>query len=613
MHGSDFVHDLAIVMLVAGFVTLLFHRFKQPVVLGYILAGVFIGPHTPPFEMINDKDTIDTMASLGVILLLFALGLEFNLKKLASVGWTAFFAVLAEIMVMMTLGYSIAMYFGWGSMNGIFLGAMLSVTSSTIIIKVINDLKLKHERFAQLVFGIVIFDDMLAIGMMVLLTSIALTVEVGAAGVGAAAAVGAAGEAGAAGVGVLAVLAILGKLMLFLTVAMVLGIIIVPRLLNYVARYKSDEMMLVTVLGLCFGFCLIVLKLEYSVALGAFVIGAIMAESRQIPTIARLIEPVRNMFSAIFFVSIGLLFEPALLFEYAWPVVLIVLAVVFGKFFAAGSVVLIAGYGGRTAMRVGMGLSQIGEFSFIIAMLGQSLGVTDAFLYPIAVAVAAVTSLVTPYLIKLADPLSRKATESMPARVVYIGQLYSDWLQSIQPQGDRALQVAIIRRIVLQVIVNLAFVTGAFMTARYYAPDIIASLADWGVSEDGGRLTIWVLLVLLSLPFLLAAYGKLKALSMVLAEFGVSPTFAGRYAEPVRRVIAEVIPLVAIIGFLFLIVIMSLGILPTVGQLGLMFAIVFFLGWLLRDRFRKIHARLQAALFETLSDNADAEGEHKKP
>ncbi|MCL2021645.1 MAG: cation:proton antiporter [Betaproteobacteria bacterium] len=605
MNAAGFIQDLAIVMLVAGIVTLLFHRFKQPVVLGYILAGVVIGPYTPPFELINDKDTIDTMAGLGVILLLFALGLEFNLKKLASVGWTAFFAVLAEIAVMMTLGYSIAMYFGWGSMNGIFLGAMLSVTSSTIIIKVINDLKLKHERFAQLVFGIVIFDDMLAIGMMVLLSSIALTVEVGVAG-----------EVGATGVGVAAVLGILGKLSLFLVVAMVLGILIVPRLLNYVARYKNEEMMLVTVLGICFGFCLIVIKMEYSVALGAFLIGAIVAESRQIPMIARLIEPVRNMFSAIFFVSIGLLFDPNLLVEYAWPVVVITLAVVFGKFFAAGSVVLIAGYGGRTAMRVGMGLSQIGEFSFIIAALGQSLGVTDAFLYPIAVAVAAVTSLVTPYLIKTADPLSRKVTESMPPRLVYIGQLYSTWLQSIQPQGDRAQQAAIIRRIVLQVIVNLALVTGIFMTGRYYSPTIIGSLAIWGASEDWSRWAVWVLAVVLSLPFLLAAYGKLKVLSMVMAQSSVSPTVAGRYAEPVRRVIAELIPLIALIVFLLLIVIMSLGILPTVGQLVVMLAIVFFLGWLLRDRFRKIHARLQAALIETLRDKNDSkleEDEYRKP
>jgi CPA2 family monovalent cation:H+ antiporter-2 len=580
-------------MLIAGVVTLLCHRFKQPVVLGYILAGVIIGPYTPPFQLINDKETIDILAELGIIFLLFTLGLEFTLKKLASVGWTALFGALAEIALMMWAGYSIAMYDGWGVMNGIFLGAMLSVSSTTIIIKVLNDLKMKHERFAQLIFGILIFDDILAIGMIALLSSIAITGEVGTG----------------------AVLGTLGKLSLFMVAALVLGILIVPRLLNYVSRYKNDEMMLITVLALCFGFCLIVIKLDYSVALGAFVIGAIMAESRHILAIERLIEPVRNMFSAIFFVAIGLLFDPRVLLDYAGPIALITAVVVFGKLFACGAAAFIAGNSGRTSMRVGMGLSQIGEFSFIIAALGQSLKVTGEFLYPVAVAVSAVTSLLTPYLIKWADPLTRKLSDVMPARAVYISQLYSTWLQSIQPQGDRAQQAAIIRRIVLQVIINLALVTAIFVGGHYFAPKIADLLGTWGMAPRWGTLVAWGLAVLLSLPCLFAAYGKLKALSMVLAESSVSPAVAGRYTEPVRRVIAELIPMMTLIGFLLLVVVMSVGILSTTGQFALMFAVVFFLGWLLRGRFLKIHARLQAALIDTLKEKTDSKpgSEHKEP
>ncbi|MDR2016116.1 MAG: cation:proton antiporter [Burkholderiales bacterium] len=593
MHALGFVQDLAIVMLIAGVVTLLCHRFKQPVVLGYILAGVIIGPYTPPFQLINDKETIDILAELGIIFLLFTLGLEFTLKKLASVGWTALFGALAEIALMMWAGYSIAMYDGWGVMNGIFLGAMLSVSSTTIIIKVLNDLKMKHERFAQLIFGILIFDDILAIGMIALLSSIAITGEVGTG----------------------AVLGTLGKLSLFMVAALVLGILIVPRLLNYVSRYKNDEMMLITVLALCFGFCLIVIKLDYSVALGAFVIGAIMAESRHILAIERLIEPVRNMFSAIFFVAIGLLFDPRVLLDYAGPIALITAVVVFGKLFACGAAAFIAGNSGRTSMRVGMGLSQIGEFSFIIAALGQSLKVTGEFLYPVAVAVSAVTSLLTPYLIKWADPLTRKLSDVMPARAVYISQLYSTWLQSIQPQGDRAQQAAIIRRIVLQVIINLALVTAIFVGGHYFAPKIADLLGTWGMAPRWGTLVAWGLAVLLSLPCLFAAYGKLKALSMVLAESSVSPAVAGRYTEPVRRVIAELIPMMTLIGFLLLVVVMSVGILSTTGQFALMFAVVFFLGWLLRGRFLKIHARLQAALIDTLKEKTDSKpgSEHKEP
>ncbi|MCL2872510.1 MAG: cation:proton antiporter [Betaproteobacteria bacterium] len=593
MHAHEFIQDLAIVMLIAGVVTLLFHRFKQPVVLGYILAGVIIGPHTPPFQLISDKETIDILAELGIIFLLFTLGLEFTLKKLASVGLTALFGALAEIALMMWAGYSIAMYFDWGVMNGIFLGAMLSVSSTTIIIKVLDDLKMKNERFAQLIFGILIFDDILAIGMIALLSSIAITGEVGTT----------------------TILSTLGKLTLFMVVALVLGILIVPRLLNYVARFKNDEMLLITVLALCFGFCLIVIKLEYSVALGAFVIGAVMAESRHIPAIERIIAPVRDMFSAIFFVAIGLLFDPRVLLTYAVPIALITVVVVFGKLFACGTAAFIAGNGGRTSMRVGMGLSQIGEFSFIIAALGQSLKVTGDFLYPIAVAVSAVTSLLTPYLIKWADPLTRKLSEVTPARAVYVGQVYATWLQSIQLQGDRAQQAAIIRRIVFQAIINLMLVTVIFMIGHYLAPRGISLLEGWGVPSSWGTLAVWVLTVLLSLPCLLAAYGKLKALSMVLAESSVSPAVAGRYAEPVRRVIAELIPLMTVIGFLLLVVVLSAGILPPIWQTILMIASVLVLGWLLRGRFLKMHARLQAALIETFKEkgNPKTEDHHKEP
>jgi CPA2 family monovalent cation:H+ antiporter-2 len=266
-------------------------------------------------------------------------------------------------------------------------------------------------------------------------------------------------------------------------------------------------------------------------------------------------------------------------------------------------------------MRVGMGLSQIGEFSFIIAALGQTLQVTSDFIYPVIVAVAAVTSLLTPYLIQWADPITRKITESAPPRVLYISQLYSNWLQSIQPQGDRAQQAAIIRKIVLQVVVNLALVTVVFMGGHYFAPNIKAAADTWGLTQFWGDFTVWVLTILLALPCLLAAYGKLKVLSMVLAQSSVSPIVADRYAEPVRRIIAELIPLVAIIGFLLLIIVMSFSMLPTVGQLALMFASVFFLGWLLRGRFQKIHARLQAELIKTISEKYDKpeDDDYRKP
>ena len=378
MHAISFIQDLAVIMLVAGVVTILFHRFKQPVVLGYIVAGFIIGPHTPPFGLIHDEETIRILAELGVIFLMFCLGLEFSLRKLFKVGATAFIAAFMEITLMIWIGYEIGRWFDWNTMDSLFLGAILAISSTTIIVKALNDLKMKNERFAQLIFGVLIVEDILGIGIIALLSSIAVSGSVSPE----------------------EVFSTVGILSLFMIVALVIGILLVPRVLAYVARFESNEMLLITVLGLCFGFCLLVVKLEYSMVLGAFLIGAIMAESRQLLKIERLIEPVRDLFSAIFFVAIGLMLDPAILLEYALPIVVITIAVVLGKMLSCGLGAFIAGNDGRTSLRVGMGLSQIGEFSFIIAALGMTLQVTSSFLYPVAVAVSVLTTLMTPYLIR---------------------------------------------------------------------------------------------------------------------------------------------------------------------------------------------------------------------
>lgn len=414
MHAINFIQDLAIIMMAAGLVTVLFHRFKQPVVLGYIVAGFLIGPHTPPFGFIHDEDTIKTLAELGVIFLMFCLGLEFSLRKLFKVGATAFIAAFLEIVLMIWIGYEIGRWFDWSTMDSLFLGAILAISSTTIIVKALNDLKMKNERFAQLIFGVLIVEDILGIGIIALLSSIAVSGTVSS------------GE----------VFSTVGKLSLFMIVALVVGILLVPRLLAYVAKFDSNEMLLITVLGLCFGFCLLVVKLEYSMVLGAFLIGAIMAESRQLLKIERLVEPVRDLFSAIFFVAIGLMLDPAILLQYAWPIAVITAAVVLGKMLSCGLGAFIAGNDGRTSLRVGMGLSQIGEFSFIIASLGMTLQVTSDFLYPVAVAVSVLTTLSTPYLIRAADPLSLKLAAVMPQRLTRVLGMYGEWLRSIQPQGE---------------------------------------------------------------------------------------------------------------------------------------------------------------------------------
>lgn len=583
MHAISFIQDLAVIMLVAGVVTILFHRLKQPVVLGYIVAGFIIGPHTPPFGLIHDEDTIKTLAELGVIFLMFCLGLEFSLRKLFKVGATAFIAAFLEIVLMIWIGFEIGRWFGWNTMDSLFLGAILAISSTTIIVKALNDLKMKNERFAQLIFGVLIVEDILGIGIIALLSGIAVSGTVSS------------GE----------VFSTVGKLSLFMIVALVVGILLVPRLLAYVAKFESNEMLLITVLGLCFGFCLLVVKLEYSMVLGAFLIGAIMAESRQLLKIESLIEPVRDLFSAIFFVAIGLMIDPQVLIDYAWPIVVITLAVVMGKMLSCGMGAFIAGNDGRTSLRVGMGLSQIGEFSFIIAALGMTLQVTSDFLYPVAVAVSAITTLLTPYLIRAADPLSLKLGKLVPSRLARVLSLYGEWLRSIQPQGEGAMLAAMIRRILLQVGVNLALVIAIFFSGGYFAGRIGNWLSEWVSDVSQQKALIWGAALLLSLPFLIAAYRKLKALSMLLAEMGVKPETAGRHTQRVRRVIAEVIPLLSLLVIFLLLSALSASILPTSELLLVIAVVAAVVVALLWRWFIRVHTRMQIALLETLENSRE--------
>ena len=583
MHAISFIQDLAVIMLVAGVVTILFHRFKQPVVLGYIVAGFIIGPHTPPFGLIHDEETIKTLAELGVIFLMFCLGLEFSLRKLFKVGATAFIAAFMEITLMIWIGYEIGRWFDWNTMDSLFLGAILAISSTTIIVKALNDLKMKNERFAQLIFGVLIVEDILGIGIIALLSSIAVSGSVSPE----------------------EVFSTVGKLSLFMIVALVIGILLVPRVLAYVARFESNEMLLITVLGLCFGFCLLVVKLEYSMVLGAFLIGAIMAESRQLLKIERLIEPVRDLFSAIFFVAIGLMLDPAILLEYALPIVVITVAVVLGKMLSCGLGAFIAGNDGRTSLRVGMGLSQIGEFSFIIAALGMTLQVTSSFLYPVAVAVSVLTTLMTPYLIRAADPLSLKLAQVVPGRLSRVLGLYGEWLRSIQPQGEGALLAAMIRKILLQVGVNLALVIAIFFAGGYFAPRIGRYLHGWILEPSWQKGMIWGAALLLSLPFLIAAYRKLKALSMLLAEMGVKPEMAGRHTQRVRRVISEVIPILSLLVIFLLLSALSASILPTNELLMVIAVVAAGVAALLWRWFIRIHTRMQVALLETLDNHKE--------
>jgi len=577
-HDVSFLQDLAIVMIVAGLVTIVFHRLKQPVVLGYILAGVIIGPHTPPLPLIANDETIQTLSELGIIFLLFSLGLEFSLRKLKQVGATAFIGATLAILVMLCAGYSLGQAFGWSNIDSIFLGAILSISSTTIVVKALGELGLNKKPFAQLIFGVLIVEDILAIVMIALLSGFATT-----------------GSFAVADVGITVI-----KLGSFLGILLVAGLILVPRLLNYVARFKSNEMLLITVLGLCFGVALLAVRLEYSVALGAFLIGAVIAEARQIARIETLLEPLRDMFSAVFFVSIGLLIDPVLLARYAGPILIITVVVVVGQVFSCSLGVFLAGHDRQTSLRVGMGLAQIGEFSFIIAALGTSLKVTSGFLYPIAVAVSALTTLITPYLIKNSDSVIAWFDRVAPLSLKRWLDFYTRWTSQLA-EGERHFGLGLARKWGWQIALNLIFITGIFIAAGALRSRGLRWWPEIPRGEDGVKAALWLGAMLLSLPLLIAVFRKLRALAMLLSEMSVTQVAGGANTNSLRAVVANTIVAAGSIMLVLIILLLSSTILPSWKLLLVQTLIVAMTAILLRRSFTKLYSKAQFALQETLA------------
>lgn len=579
MHTVAFLQDLAVVMIVAGLVTVLFHRFKQPVVLGYILAGFIIGPHTPPFSLITEEESINTLAEIGVILLMFSLGLEFSLGKLKKVGGTAVLAASLEILGMGWIGYELGRLFGWTNTDSLFLGAMLSMSSTTVIIKVLTEMGRTKDAFAQLIFGILIIEDILGIAMIALLSGIAMT--------------------GALSVGTVGVT--LGKLALFLIVLLVAGLIAVPRLIGYVARFKSNEMLLITVLGLCFGVSLLAATLGYSVALGAFIIGAVIAEAREIHRIEALIEPVRDMFSAVFFVAIGLLIDPRMLIAHWLPVVAITVAVVFCKVIACASGTFLGGYDRGTSLRVGMSVAQIGEFSFIIASLGLTLNVTSKFLYPIAVAVSVLTTLLTPYLIRSTDGVVNWFDRIAPKPLVNTLEIYTRWVGQFGSHRQTSLASKLIWKWSGQMALNTALITAVFIAAAFVSQGPPVWLMHLELDEGWLKPALWLTATIISLPMFIATSRKLQALGLLIAELKVKESAAGERTAAIRAVVAQVIPISGTVALGLYVLILCSALLPTVKVMVVLLLLAGIISWSLRRSFIKVYSKAQVALEETFA------------
>jgi monovalent cation:H+ antiporter-2, CPA2 family len=577
MHDVDLLHDLAVVMLIAGIATILCHRLKQPVALGYIVAGFVVGPYTPPFMLVHDGRTVTALGEMGVVLLMFSLGLEFSLRKLTRVGLSAFVAALLEIALMIWLGYEVGRAFGWSTMDSVFLGAMLSISSTTIIVKALAELGKSREPFAEIIFGILVIEDILAIVLLALLSGFAQTGTP---------------DAGQIGFEVL-------KLAVFFAMVLVAGFIFVPRLFDYIAKFKSDELLLVAALGLCFGVALVAYLNNYSVALGAFLIGAVIAEARQLHKIEALTAPVRDMFSAIFFVTIGMLIDPKMLVQFAWPILILSLLVVVGKVLTCSFGVFIGGRDLRTSLCVGMGLAQIGEFSFIIATLGQTLKVTSDFLYPIAVAVSVITTLVTPYLIRGSDGMAAWIARVAPPPLMQALSVYTTWIGSFGQRAPSPM-VMLVRRMGWQLLINFLLTMGAFALGAWIARWDYKYLPQTIRAHEVHEVLVWLAVMVFTSPIYLASIRKIQAMSMLIAEICVPVAVSGQQGGAVRMVIGQVFVLVSFVVMTFLTILLSTSILSSLESMVPLLLLVTLVALLFRPILVRIYSRAEIALHDTL-------------
>jgi len=472
VHLPDLISDLGLILVTAAIAVLLFRVLKQPLVLGYLVAGFLAGSEFDFFPTVKDINSVKVWAEIGVIFLLFSLGLEFSFKKLMKVGGTASITAFIQIIAMVTIGFFVGQLMGWNKMNSIFLGVILSISSTTIILKTFDELGVKSQKFAGNVIGSLIVQDIIAILMMVLLSTIAVSQQFS---------------------GMELVFSVL-KLLFFLTIWFVVGIFFIPTLLKKAKHLLTDEMLLIISLALCLLMVIFAAGVGFSPALGAFIMGSIIAETTQAEHIEHLVKPVKDLFGAVFFVSVGMLINPDTLVEYAIPVAILTLVVIFGQSLSSTVGSLLSGQPLKQSIQTGMSLSQIGEFSFIIATLGTTLKVTSDFLYPIVVAVSAVTTFTTPFMVKFAEPFSGFVEKKLPRKWVKRIQLYSSNTEEIKSLSNWQI---VIRSYLTQVIIHSIIIVAIILLSFNFILPLVQG------SRFGNAITALITIVLLS-PFLWA-------------------------------------------------------------------------------------------------------------
>lgn len=481
MNIESLITDLAFILILGAVVTLLFKWIKQPVVLGYIVAGFLASPNFEPLPSVANEANIEFWAQIGIVVLLFSLGLEFSFKKLMNTGGSAIVTALINVIGMMIVGFAIGTLLGFSFINSIFLGGMLSMSSTTIIIKALTDLGLKHKKFASLVFAVLVVEDLFAVLMMVLLSSIAINNSV---------------EGGE-------MLFNIGKLLFFLIIWFLVGVFVLPSLLNKIRRYLNNETLLIVSMGLCLGMAVFSVSCGFSMALGAFVMGSILAGTSYAERIERVTAPVKDLFGAVFFISVGMMVQPAAIVEFAGPILILSATVIVGMIIFGSFGMLVTGQSLKVAIEAGFSLTQIGEFSFIIASLGMSLGVLNPNIYPIIVAVSVITTFLTPYFIKMADPFYEIVKKHLPHRLHFLIDRYNKEASASDTVERQSEWRMLFRRYVWRMLLySIVLIAITLVSLKIFMP-WLATVMPYAYKYVGAAVTLLAMspfLVALSLP-----------------------------------------------------------------------------------------------------------------
>jgi CPA2 family monovalent cation:H+ antiporter-2 len=526
--AHPFLPTFALVLCTAAITTVVFQRLKQPVILGYLLAGVMVGPYVTLVPVTADRGTTETLAELGVILLLFSIGLEFSIRRLLRVGPSVAVTALFDVTIMAFLGLTAAYLLGWTAREALYTGALVAISSTTIIAKTFEDHGV-GRKLRDLVFGVLIVEDLAAVLFMAGLATLSA-------------------GGGTSGAGLLGTAL---RLFILLMVWVIGGLLVVPRLMRFIVRLKRPETTLVASLGICFAFALLAQYLGYSVALGAFIAGSLISESGKGHAVMELVRPVRDVFAAVFFVSVGMLIQPSLLMEYRWAILLLVAVVVVGKLVSVSLGAFLAGQGPQGAIQAGMSMAQIGEFSFIIASLGLATGAVGGFLYPVAVAVSAITTLLTPFMVRNAPAAAGYVDRKLPRALQTYAALYATWVEEMRRAPARRTAGDRVKGMIRWLLVDTACVIGVIVGMAIFGVRLEEEfIARLGLSTALARGGLYVTAIACCAPFLLGIFRMARGLAQLLANLALPRTTGfDRAAAPRRAMVASLeITIVFLLG-----------------------------------------------------------------